>query len=198
MDDYIKNFTVDMIETKIAVDIKSCVELFEKCHRDNDFKLIHMNIRSIKKNLDEFKILLSQFITDFECIVLSETWHIDDLNLYNIPGYNLLYNISQVNQNDGVVVYIKNCINFVYKIHTLGNIGLLEINFSYKNRNFLLSAVYRPPSTCPNQFTLNLNSYLANVPKNHDRHIFVGDININIMENTDISNEYQNILSEVM
>ena len=41
-------------------------------------------------------------------IVCTETWMLQHIGLYNIPGYNLRYNESNINKSDGVILYIKN------------------------------------------------------------------------------------------
>lgn len=106
MDDYLRDFRVKTIKTHTAENSEDCRAIFSGGSK-LDFKLLHTNIRSINKNIDEFRILLTDLNQDFQCIALSETWRIGITDLYNIPGYNLLYNHGDINQNDGFVIYIK-------------------------------------------------------------------------------------------
>lgn len=54
MDEYIRDYKPDKIETNIATNIKQCEDLLGK-DSSNDFRLYHNNIRSLSKNIDELK-----------------------------------------------------------------------------------------------------------------------------------------------
>ena len=52
------------------------------------FSMIHINIRSTSKHLNEFEIFNQSFRHEFDFIAFSETWLNDNtLNLCNIAGY---------------------------------------------------------------------------------------------------------------
>lgn len=91
MDQYIRDFNFPSIDTYCLTDLGQCNQLFEINKHNDNFTIFHNNIRSISKNLDELKVSLSD-VLGFDCIVLTETWRIIDMNLYNIAGYNLIYN----------------------------------------------------------------------------------------------------------
>lgn len=196
MDAYIRDFHLNTVDTEIANNVKSCNNLFFKTIHP-DFKVIHMNIRSINKNLDEFKILLDKLDPEFDCIILSETWLIDDLNIFNMQGYSLIYNEGNINQNDGLVIYVKNTLSYRYNVSNIGTVKALELYLRYQNENILITGVYRPPSTCQIQFLNDLRTYFENCTKNNYLHVFVGDINTNILQNSDVSNEYLNLMYEM-
>lgn len=60
-----------------------------------------------------------------------------------------------------------------------------------------MTAVYRSPSTCSEQFVLELKPYLEQINRIVlDNHIFIGDINLNINQENEIVFDYMNILSE--
>lgn len=48
---------------------------------NNTFPLVHQNIRSIANN-----IYLSETDAVFDCIILTETWLIQDINFFNKNG----------------------------------------------------------------------------------------------------------------
>ena len=60
----------------------------------------------------------------------------------------------------------------------------------------MFTSVYRPPSTCPEEFILELNTYLNNCTNENDLHIFIGDINIDLLSKEKMVEEYLNILYE--
>ena len=61
--------------------------------------ILHLNIRSIKKNFETFKNFLSTLNYNFSIICFSETW-LDETNTensnYELPGY---YSIHQIRNN---------------------------------------------------------------------------------------------------
>ncbi|KAJ8971002.1 hypothetical protein NQ317_005720 [Molorchus minor] len=159
MDHYLRDFDDREIVTYVLENSTECSEV------------IHNNIRSVSKNLDQFKILLEQFESAFECIVLTETFNISDkeLNMFNIEGYQLIY-------NEALIIFIN-----------------IEITNIEKN-NITITAVYRSPTTCPKEFVTSLDRYLEK-KKNSNYNIFLGDININIYQpNEDLSHDYLNTM----
>ena len=57
----------------------------------NSLGIIHINIRSINKNLDEFLAFLSQLSFCFSVVILTETWLMsrsDWLELEGLNGYH--------------------------------------------------------------------------------------------------------------
>lgn len=198
MDQYIRDFEVNTIETYTLANGLECKAIYDINKLSCNFKIIHNNIRSINKNLDLFKILLEELQTDFDCIVLTETWNIQDPTLYNITGYDMIYNNSKLNQNDGVVVYIKSEVNYNYNIIPINNINSIKINIKLSNQcDINITAMYRPPSTDLTDYLVHLQNYLqAHHNEIGDYHIFIGDINIDILQNSDCSIEYMNILNE--
>ena len=50
--------------------------------------IIHINIRSARKNLDEFLINLERTRTKFQVIILTETWLNCQKDFNEIPGFN--------------------------------------------------------------------------------------------------------------
>lgn len=198
MDTYIRDYNNPVIETKTFenVDKYETFLTVEKFSQNKKFSFIHKNIRSISKNFDQFNILLSQFTTNFDCIVLSETWKVADLSFFQLPGYDCLYNKGDLNQNDGVIVYLKNNIDYNYKIVSLGPTAILEINLKYEEKNITLLAVYKSPSININDFNLNLRNYLQTL-KTSDYTFLIGDLNIDILsENDQNVQEYLEILCE--
>lgn len=183
----IKNYVVndhtnELIKNKINLDT---------------INIIHLNIRSIKKNFDNLMVLLESLIATFEIIVLSETWNITSTEHFNIQGYNIYYSGGNHNQNDGVIIYVKqqylpNFTTIKFTENTFTNL-LIEIN----NVTFNITAVYRLPSTITDTFLLELEQLLKNNKNKNTIDIFVGDINIDIIKKQDnITNEYLNIVVE--
>lgn len=198
MNQYIRDFKVDTIKTYNLKNCKEAKEVLKINNSVNNFKILHNNIRSLNKNLDEFKIFLDNLDSDLDVIIFTETWNIVDINLYNIDGYDIIYNYGDYNQNDGTVAYVKSNIHYTYKIEKINNLNSLNIKIKLnKKSSILITALYRSPSMDPNDFNKDLQNYFQSKNTNiEDYCIWVGDINIDLLQNNDFTNEYLNILNE--
>ena len=163
----------------------------------NILNIIHINIRSINKNFENFLVYLESLSNTFDIIALSETWQIQCLSSFNIKNYRLFYSEGKFNQNDGVVVFVKDGIiienhkNIKYTDSTF-----LLLNLKYQNLKFQLFLTYRIYSCCINTFLNDLNT-LFSEKSNQAICIFGGDINIDLFnKNNPQVNQYLNILSE--
>lgn len=133
---------------------------------------------------------------DFDILVLSECWRIHNLDLFNKEGYDILYNFGDINQNDGVILYINASLDYEYNTIHFGNINVLNVKIVNSRKTINILAIYRPPSTCPYSFNNELKTFLENNNKKYDINIIVGDINININNPyLDYVQDYLNILS---
>ena len=77
---------------------------------------LHLNIRSMKKNFESFKLFLSNFDFDFSIICFSETWLDDSFSLsqslYELPKYKCIHQVRSYRKGGGVSIYIHNSLNF--------------------------------------------------------------------------------------
>lgn len=79
---------------------------------NTNLNIMHVNIRSVRKNFDELLVFLDVFkLNNCDIIILSECWQILSTNQFNIKGYTTYYNKGDYNQNDGVMVFTKSEIN---------------------------------------------------------------------------------------
>ena len=78
--------------------------------------ILHLNIRSIKKNFENFKLFLSSLSFDFSIICFSETWldesSLTSQSLYELPHYKSIHQIRNYGKGGGFSIYIKDSINF--------------------------------------------------------------------------------------
>lgn len=186
-----------------SYDITNCkyAETFDEIQRElrgvssfENLNIFCMNIRSLQKNYDELNILLHNSQNVYDLIILTETWQLSNTN-FQIQNYNLYYNSGKINQNDGVVVYIRSDLVPKVNLITLNEITFSKIQFSKYNKSFNILACYRPPSTNPQLFLNDLEILLND--SNYDVNIFAGDINFDITDKKHTeTNEYINLLCE--
>lgn len=191
MDPYIRDYCVNSIETVEVHNIQEYNDIQNSLI--NNFEVMHLNIRSMSKNFDELCVFLSQFCKKFDVIVLSETFQIYDKNVFCIDGYQMIYNESNINKNDGVVVFIKSHLDYTFKLIKLGEITAIELNIQCHNTTLMITSVYRSPQTNPYTFNESLSNYLNNIKS--DISVLVGDININLFSHEYYVEEYMNILN---
>lgn len=184
MDQYIRDYEEKNIETYVLDNAKECNDVYTINIDTQNFKIIQLNIRSVAKNLNQFKIFLAQFKFHYECVVLTETFNIADkeINMFNIEGYRLVYNEGSFNRNDGVILYVKENINFEYTLVEIGNSNVIKLNIpNFYECNINVLAVYRSPPSDSKYFISCLDQYLQN-ENVCDYNIIIGDLNINILD----------------
>lgn len=159
-------------------------------------QLMHLNIRSINKNFDNFMVLLESLKQKLDLIILTETWNISNLDLYSIPGYNSFYSHGKYNQNDGVVVFVRDGINATFKNIIFTQNTFTILNFEINSIPFCIVSAYRLPSTGSVQFVGELQNILESFDRNKVC-VFTGDINIDILDTQNgVTSEYLNIMAD--
>ena len=85
---------------------------FLKQNKSDNFYILHLNIRSFKKNIDFFRILSSQLNFSFKVICLTETWceqkNESTNSFYNQPNYTCMHQIWKVCKGGSVCIYATN------------------------------------------------------------------------------------------
>ena len=137
---------------------ESCYYLeydFNQLHISNSrFSVLHINARSLNKNIDNIKLYLSTFNHTFAVLAISETWEVaHNLVYFSIPGYSI---VSIPRNNDfkcrggGVALYVRDDIKFDTRsdLYLFGNTSFecvfIETVTSTKQR-YIDGCIYRPP-----------------------------------------------------
>lgn len=147
----------------------------------NCLSIITQNIRSISCNFENFQTLMSRIDVEVDLIILTECWLSCCSNIPVIDGYKYSCTENNFNQNDGLVIYFKENLKC-----TSTEIKLLEANciLTIINNNIALISIYRPAAfKNTDNFTSSLNELLQSLSSYKDI-IIVGDININIIDNS--------------
>lgn len=197
MNQYIRDFHIDKLVTYPLSNAEEAREILQVNQNSHNFKIIQNNIRSIGKNLDEFRVFVEGLNTTFECIVLTETRQIHDPTVFHIDGYETIYNQGNLNQNDGVVIFIKSELYQTHKLIELNGSFMIKLKAQYLNKIFCIYTFYRSPNTDVDDFLEELNNKL-NEEKEDNCHysLFLGDINIDLLNENMDSKNYLDLLGE--
>lgn len=131
-----------------------------------------------------------------DCMILTETCAILDKNVLNLKGYRIVYNEGTYNQNDKVVLYDKEMYQTKYEIHK--NIDSMKVIESQTCCIQMYVAVYRFLESDTQDFMNNLQTFSTRIDKNiYDFSVFTEDINIDLLKNKALSNEYLNMFGEL-
>ncbi len=110
------------------------------------FTIAHLNIRSLVKNIDQFRLYLHK--QQFDVICINET-RLDATvpsHEVGINGYEIVMKGGNRN-GGGVAIYLRNSINYKIKEELMScdlEIITIEI-FKPKSKSFLVNCWYRPP-----------------------------------------------------
>ena len=151
--------------------------------------MIHLNIRSVSKNLDKLESFLANLNHEFPIVALSETW-LKSYNesLYSLNDYQSEHNIRTNKGGGGVSIFIKNGIEYCerpdLKIQDK-NLETLFIEIQKgqlgNESSIIIGVIYRPPDT--NVDTVNdlLSDVLGRIKTENKSSYLLGDYNINLL-----------------
>jgi hypothetical protein len=159
-------------------------------------RILHMNIRSIEKNIDEF--LISFHNNNLDCIILTET-HSSLDTTFHIPGYTYYATKTKYNKNSGIAVFVLNKHNVTnFTEVRIDNVNMLNLELKItKNDIFNIIAIYRSHASMISQFVDELKTFLMDF--RNKKTIIIGDINLNIAEeySSNDKDNYLNMLAEL-
>jgi len=147
-----------------------------------NFKLGHLNVRSLFTNFNEFKSIIEQ--NEFDVLLLSETWlnQNDDSNYFNIPNYQLIRK-DRIGRGGGVAAYVKTnitpeMVNFDFQINAQLEYLIFKINIS--NKSYAICVFYKPPKLNFNTLISDFDNIFSHLYPTVDEIFCLGDFNINL------------------
>lgn len=166
----------------------------------NKLNFLHLNIRSVNKNFNQFLVYIQSLASTIHLIILTETWHSGkDGATYDIPGYTTHYSPSILNRNDGVIVFTINTFEANVTTTQITNCNAIQVILNTSHRDYLVTCIYRSPSfsnIAP--FTQSLDRYFLNIMSNSNTNtqlVLMGDLNIDLLSSESPVLEYLDVLS---
>ena len=152
-----------------------------------NFSIIHLNARSLLKNLDQLNLMFGSLKKPFSVIGISETWLTDcAAELFNITGYNFVSNHRKSKTGGGVGIYLQN--DLQYKLHNECKLSdpetieslFVEITVPH-GKNIIVGSVYRPPNQ-NTAFFLDKFDILSRISKDNKQCYVMGDFNLDLLQ----------------
>lgn len=158
------------------------------------FKIIHQNIRSMRKNFDFFVLHIASMESIPDIIFLTEIWiYEEEKSHYSIPGYNFYAYCNETMVSGGVGVFVKNEINHSFKLLDMETADCIKLNVCVNKINFTFLCIYRLHEFSVANFLEQLKVILdKSKSKNF---IILGDLNIDLLEKSNVVSDFISTMS---
>ena len=158
-------------------------------HDSPQVTVLHINSRSLSKNIDNIQSLLKCLNSFPDIIAITETWLTNDnKHLHDLPGYHSYHLVRNTRAQGGVSIYVSENLNSEQHCDLTfinSDIELNSVKITTTFYSFLVCAIYRPNSKhiAVNEFT-NILTALLNDTAKQNKIVLIGDFNINLLEHT--------------
>lgn len=116
----------------------------------NELSLMLCNIRSCRKNFNNFTCHFNDVIHNYSCIIFVETWLTDVYNnLFSVRGYKT-FDSYRCQYGGGIRLYVKDTYNtVVLSEFCIVNAvcEMLTVEISSMHNRFVLCCIYHPPTS---------------------------------------------------
>ena len=155
---------------------------------ENEFSLMHLDNRSLPKNIGKLCDLLSLIDNKFTIIGVSETWlHSDNVDLYVIPEYTSIHVTRPSKKGGGVSLYVRSSLEYTVLsemsiITEYLKCVFIDVNTRTmtQHKKIIVGIVYRPPSTNITTFTEHVMNIIDYLKVENKQCYILGDFNINL------------------
>ena len=167
-----------------------------KCMSLEKEVILNENIRGLNANSNNLLVFIKSLAIKPCIIVCSKTRILVHPESFNITGYKMYYNNSNINENDGLVVYICDYITETTKIIDINNLKIINTKISIENnREIITFPLYRSHDIKQTDFLLNLKKLILH-NKKYKNNLIMGDFNFDILNHDTLNQEFLHILLE--
>lgn len=156
-------------------------------HKGNNFSILHLNIRGMKTNFENFLLMLEETKFSFDILCLTETWCSDhdfyNNSLFSIKNYDSIhYERKSKKKGGGIVLYLKT--NLMYKKRDTLKVSDDDIEsftieiINNRCKNTIINCGYRPPNGNVKNFSTFLNNIFKSVNNERKSIFMIGDFNL--------------------
>ena len=169
-----KYYTPETFQTSHLQNLKHCLSV------------VNFNIRSFKKNSDEFIAFLAACNHSFDVIVLTETWAKNETHSLNhLQGYSSVHNYRDGKKGGGVSIYVRES----FRCEPINGLNIsneniecvgIKVYHSASDSTSLLG-VYRPPRGNKRIFIDELDNLIGHNELSQ-KTVITGDFNICLLK----------------
>lgn len=111
---------ITLIQTRNSINFSpNQTDNFLKQRKNDKFSVLHLNIRSLEKNIDSLGIILLQLNFSFKATYLTGTWCEQEnqwmYSLFNLPDYRCMYQLQKDRKDGSVCIYTESSLVFTEK-----------------------------------------------------------------------------------
>lgn len=196
MNTFQNNIHRNKVNFKKFDNVEECEQKLLISSKEN-FNVIHINIRSLRKHWNTLQGYLVSILKYLDVLVLTEVnVKEDEITLYSLDNFDS-YSRCRLNGNGGgILVFVRRVFvveRLFYELEECEHLCLKIQNVSC-NFDYILSCIYRPPSRNLNVFIEQLNNFLNEDGVKKHNSIVLGDVNICTIVKSKHSFEYLNTL----
>ena len=156
---------------------------------ENNFSMLHANIRSAQKNLASLEHYINNLDHTFTVIGISESWFKDhSVDRYGIEGYNGVHTFRPIRSGGGVSIFVQNSVEYFVRtdlcyLNTPIETIFIEIDKEQigKDKNEIIGVIYRPPDTDIKIFNEYMSELLDKMKSENKCIACLGDFNISLL-----------------
>lgn len=168
------------LKSSTLQDLKSFQAAYEH-NSENDFTLVSVNIRSLRKYWNEFKMVAETLRGFVDAFVITETSIPESCtHTFVLPGYRPQFLSRPARRGGGLAVFVRDAFDVSLCDVNLIHAECLAIKVRLKNSDLILFSIYRPPSNSASRFLLELEDTL-NRWNTAEQLCLVGDLNIDTL-----------------
>ena len=151
-----------------------------KCMALEKKVILNVNIRGLNANFNNLLVFIKNLGIKPCIIVCNETRKLVQPESFNITGHTIYYNNSNINQNDGLAVYISDYITETTKIIDINNLKIINTIIAIENnREIIISALYGFHDTKKTDFLFNPKKLILH-NKKYKNNLILGYFNFEI------------------
>ena len=153
--------------------------------------ILTVNVRSLKKHLNDLEALVHSLESPPNVICLTETWLTDndDIDSLLVPGYKNYAIKNRNTHGGGVMIQIQDSMSLL-ETHSTDMEETLLVSLEYKKYSFKLATVYNPPRTNKLKFVEKLDNFLNELTSLNCPTVVTGDFNIDIHVKNQLQSNY--------
>lgn len=153
--------------------------------------ILTLNVRSLDANFSSLELFMERLKSKPDILICTESWRLQNINFYKIKEYVHYYNHSDINQSDGVVIYVRKGISHRLEITCNNQSIFMSTIIHCHDVELKVSAIYRCHTLPKDIFIENVKNFLMDNCDSRN-HIITGDFNLDILKKDSYSEEFLN------